>query len=130
MEANPLVITLPARPSFIGVEIMNALILALSLLHCVAGQPSSSSSVSQQLSEERVAKIIKMLELNNSLRYSLERGATGDGVHQVDYVHTASEADEHIKRVREWARDVWVAWSEHHNLARQLISEAPAAMKV
>ncbi|MGH9957311.1 MAG: DUF5946 family protein [Pyrinomonadaceae bacterium] len=42
----------------------------------------------------------------------------------IDYVHSASDADEHIKRVREWARDVWVAWSEHHNLARQLIGAA------
>lgn len=46
----------------------------------------------------------------------------------IDYVHSASDADEHIKRVREWARDIWVAWSEHHNLARQLISEATAAI--
>jgi hypothetical protein len=38
------------------------------------------------------------------------------------YIHGASDADEHIKRVRDWAQSVWGAWSEHHALARQLIS--------
>ncbi len=42
----------------------------------------------------------------------------------VTYIHAAADADEHIERVREWARDVWGAWSEHHDLARRLISEA------
>ncbi len=39
-------------------------------------------------------------------------------------IHGAVDADEHSKRVREWARDVWSAWSEHHALAKQLIGEA------
>lgn len=42
----------------------------------------------------------------------------------IAYIHSASDADEHIKRVREWAQSVWGAWSEHHELARQLIGEA------
>lgn len=42
----------------------------------------------------------------------------------ITYIHSASDADEHIKRVREWARDVWNAWVEHHELARHLIGEA------
>ena len=42
----------------------------------------------------------------------------------VTYIHSAADAEEHTKRVREWARDVWGAWSEHHALARQLIGEA------
>lgn len=42
----------------------------------------------------------------------------------ITHIHSARDADEHIKRVREWARDVWDAWSEHHDLARRLISEA------
>ena len=44
----------------------------------------------------------------------------------ITYIHSAVDADEHIKRVREWAQEVWGAWSEHHGLARQLISEAMA----
>lgn len=47
----------------------------------------------------------------------------------IDYIHEAPDADEHIKRVREWARDVWNAWSEHHPLARQLIIEASKEIK-
>jgi hypothetical protein len=42
----------------------------------------------------------------------------------ITYIHSAADAEEHTKRVREWARDVWGAWSEHHALARQLIGEA------
>jgi hypothetical protein len=42
----------------------------------------------------------------------------------VAYVHDAADGDEHVKRVREWARDVWAAWSEHRELARRLIKEA------
>jgi len=44
----------------------------------------------------------------------------------ITYIHRASDADEHIQRVREWARDVWSAWSEHHYLARVLIGTATA----
>ena len=42
----------------------------------------------------------------------------------VTYIHGAADADEHIERVREWAREVWGAWSEHHDLAKRLIGEA------
>lgn len=42
----------------------------------------------------------------------------------ITYIHSASDTDEHVKRVREWAQAVWPAWSQHHDLARQLISEA------
>ena len=40
------------------------------------------------------------------------------------YIHSAANAEEHTKRVREWAHSVWSAWAEHHDLARQLISKA------
>ncbi len=42
----------------------------------------------------------------------------------VTFIHNAVDADEHGKRVREWAQDVWNVWSEQHALAKQLISEA------
>ena len=42
----------------------------------------------------------------------------------ITYIHGAPDADEHVNRVREWARDVWAAWAEHHALARRLIYEA------
>ena len=42
----------------------------------------------------------------------------------ISYIHSAAGADEHISRVREWARDVWSAWSEHQALAKQLIELA------
>jgi hypothetical protein len=47
----------------------------------------------------------------------------------IAYVRDAADADEHLKRVREWAQAVWAAWSEHHGLARRLIGEAASRIK-
>lgn len=46
------------------------------------------------------------------------------GALSITYLHSATDADEHIERAREWAREVWRAWSEHHDLARRLINKA------
>lgn len=45
----------------------------------------------------------------------------------IAYIHSAPDAGEHVRRVREWARDVWAAWSAHQELARRLINEASAS---
>ena len=42
----------------------------------------------------------------------------------IAHVHGATDADEHVRRVREWAQSAWSAWSENHDLARRLINEA------
>ena len=42
----------------------------------------------------------------------------------IKYIHGATDAEEHTRRVREWAQSVWDAWGEHHTLAKQLIGEA------
>jgi hypothetical protein len=42
----------------------------------------------------------------------------------INYLHGAPDADAHVARVKEWAREVWAAWAEHHELARRLIAEA------
>ena len=42
----------------------------------------------------------------------------------INYIHDAADANEHVRRVREWARSVWGAWSEFHDLARRLVDEA------
>ncbi|MDX6272523.1 MAG: hypothetical protein QOD28_3746 [Acidobacteriota bacterium] len=46
----------------------------------------------------------------------------------ITYVHEAGDAEEHNRRVREWARSVWLAWAEFHDPAKQLIKEATAAV--
>lgn len=40
------------------------------------------------------------------------------------FLQNATDADEHARRVREWARAVWSAWAEHQGLAKRLIDEA------
>src|SRR5262249_33121662 len=42
----------------------------------------------------------------------------------ITYIHSAPDAEGHVHRVKEWARDVWGAWTEHHELAKRLIDEA------
>src|SRR5262245_41617683 len=44
----------------------------------------------------------------------------------VTHVHAAHDADEHVRRVREWARSAWDAWSAHHHRARQWVADATA----
>jgi len=51
-------------------------------------------------------------------------GARGD-LTIVD-VHSASSSEEHLKRVKEWARMAWDAWSDHHAQARVWVEEAKA----
>ena len=46
----------------------------------------------------------------------------------ITYIQSASDAEEHTQRVREWARKVWSAWSAQHALARQLIGEATSGI--
>jgi len=46
------------------------------------------------------------------------------GALTITYVRGAADAEEHVKRVKEWAIDVWESWSEHHDLARRLIEKA------
>ena len=47
----------------------------------------------------------------------------------ITYIHDAKDAEEHEKRVPEWAKSAWAAWSEFHELAKLLINEATAKTK-
>ncbi|MFQ5739925.1 MAG: DUF5946 family protein [Acidobacteriota bacterium] len=40
------------------------------------------------------------------------------------YLHGAAGAEEHLQRVRVWARSTWDAWSGYRGLARQWIDQA------
>lgn len=42
----------------------------------------------------------------------------------ITYIHSAPDAGAHVSRVKEWARDAWEAWAEHHELARRLMDAA------
>jgi len=51
------------------------------------------------------------------------------GVLTVCHVHEAATADEHLRRVREWAESAWDAWRAYHHLARQWLSGATDARR-
>jgi Family of unknown function (DUF5946) len=40
------------------------------------------------------------------------------------YLYSATDAEEHVKRVQEWARSTWSAWRAYHDLAKQWIDLA------
>lgn len=42
----------------------------------------------------------------------------------IAFILNAADAEAHITRVRIWAREVWCAWAECHELARRWITEA------
>ena len=47
----------------------------------------------------------------------------------ITFINPDMESEEYVKRVQEWAQDVWSAWKEHHGLARHLIDIATAKNK-
>jgi hypothetical protein len=51
----------------------------------------------------------------------LERGGL-----TILHIHSASDSAEHVRRVKDWARDTWVAWANHHDQARRWVEEAKA----
>ncbi|HEY9404008.1 MAG TPA: DUF5946 family protein [Pyrinomonadaceae bacterium] len=59
--------------------------------------------------------------INKPARLPADRGAL-----TIMYIHSAADAEEHTRRVRQWAQSVWDAWGKHHDLAKQLIDEAAA----
>ncbi|MFC1790885.1 DUF5946 family protein [Gemmatimonadota bacterium] len=44
----------------------------------------------------------------------------------ITHIHSAPDSAAHVARVREWAREVWEAWGEHHEQAREWVREAQA----
>ena len=48
------------------------------------------------------------------------------GLLTVAHLHAAADADQHLTRVRDWARSTWDAWRDYHAIARQWIEQAGA----
>lgn len=44
------------------------------------------------------------------------------------FVHSADKPDQHVEYVRQWAVEVWKAWSGHHYLAKQWADIAELAV--
>ena len=58
---------------------IKVLVLILCFVSCVYAQESLSA---QQSAEKRIEQILKTLEPDNTLRYALEQGERGKGVHR------------------------------------------------
>ena len=46
------------------------------------------------------------------------------GTITVVYAHAATEPQEYLKRVQEWAGSAWTAWASHHEIARRWVALA------
>ena len=46
------------------------------------------------------------------------------GTVTVVYAHEATEPEEYLRRVQEWAQSAWAAWASHHEIARRWIARA------
>ena len=42
------------------------------------------------------------------------------------HVHAATDPEDHLRRIREWALSTWEAWRGYHHVARQWVEEATA----
>ena len=40
------------------------------------------------------------------------------------HVHVATDPEDHVRRVREWAESAWASWRDFHTIARQWTDEA------
>lgn len=84
---------------------------------CVAAEHEDASAVN---------RAVQRWLSGNPVVHKPERLPERRGELTVTHVHSAASAEEHVERVREWARSAWEAWSEHHDSARRLIDEATA----
>jgi hypothetical protein len=46
------------------------------------------------------------------------------GTLTIQHLHVATDPDDHLRRVREWARSAWAAWQAFHPTAKQWTDEA------
>lgn len=49
------------------------------------------------------------------------------GILTIHHVHMATDPDDHVRRVREWAVSVWAAWHTYHPIAKQWTDAAAGA---
>jgi len=72
------------------------------------------------------AKIYAAIQkwLNGSVEIEKPEGLIYRGKMTVADVHLASNAEEHTKRVLEWAQSVWEAYTVQHDLAHAWIKAA------
>lgn len=68
-------------------------------------------------------RVRKWLSTNPEIEKPPVRPPKHIGNLTITFIHDAVDAEEHARRVRKWAREVWSAWSEHHILAKRLIDE-------
>jgi hypothetical protein len=66
--------------------------------------------------------------LNGSSRFPRpgNPGPRQRGALTISHVLEAVDADDHRRRVHEWAQSVWEAWRAYHDLARRWVEEATA----
>jgi hypothetical protein len=65
--------------------------------------------------------------LNGRVELTRPETLAARGTHTIADLQGAPDADEHVRRVRAWAREVWEAYATQHTLARRWIETARSA---
>ena len=68
--------------------------------------------------------IQQWLSGSKALQRPQQPGPGQRGTLTVLHVHMATDPDDHVRRVREWATSVWAAWRTYEPIAKQWTDEA------
>jgi hypothetical protein len=68
--------------------------------------------------------ILQWLNGSRPLQRPDQPAAGERGALTIRHVHLATDPDDHVRRVREWAESVWAAWGAYRDIARRWTDEA------
>lgn len=68
--------------------------------------------------------ILQWLNGSKALQRPHQPAAGQRGSLTILHVHEATDPDDHVRRVREWAESVWAAWQAYRSIAKQWTDEA------
>lgn len=68
--------------------------------------------------------ILQWLNGRNSLQRPGQPAPGRRGVLTIRHVHAATDPEDHVRRVREWAESAWAAWTDYREIAKQWTDEA------
>ena len=68
--------------------------------------------------------ILQWLNGSKALQRPDQPAARERGTLTIRHVHMATDPDDHVRRVREWAESTWAAWQAYRAIAKQWTEEA------
>jgi hypothetical protein len=73
--------------------------------------------------------VLRWLNGSTSLQRPDQPAPRQRGSLTILHVHVATDPDDHVRRVREWAESVWAAWGAYRDIAKQWTDDALAGQQ-